>query len=218
MLSTALFSHRYVPARMPGARERLIIVLHGLGDSLNGFSFLPQALNLPDFSYLMLNAPDDYYGGFSWYDFGGENRALSSPGIVRSRGLLLRLLEELQGQGVEAADVHLFGFSQGCLMAVDAGLRCPEVLGGICGVSGYVGVPDEYPEKLSAVARQQKFLITHGVRDPMVPFGPAAEQFAELQKLGVPLEFKIYDKDHTILPEELEDIRAWFLGLEEKMK
>jgi predicted esterase len=47
----------------------------------------------------------------------------------------------------------------------------------------------------------------------MVPFGPAAEQFAELQKLGVPLEFKIYDKDHTILPEELEDIREWFLKI-----
>ena len=61
--------------------------------------------------------------------------------------------------------------------------------------------------------RSQKFLITHGVRDPMVPFGPAAEQFAELQKQGVPLEFKIYDKEHTILPEELGEIREWFDGL-----
>jgi phospholipase/carboxylesterase len=214
MLSTRLFTYRYVPAPAPGARERLIVVLHGLGDSLNGFSFLPQALKLPEFSYLMLNAPDDYYGGFSWYDFGGQGNPVSSRGIVRSRQLLLELIGELKGQGVGAADIHLFGFSQGCLMAVDVGLRCPEVLGGICGVSGYVGFPGEYPEKFSAVAREQKFLLTHGVRDAMVPFGPAAEQFAELQKLGVPLEFKIYDKDHTILPEELEDIRGWFLGLE----
>ena len=213
MLTTRLLTHRYVPAKAPGAHERLIIVLHGLGDSLNGFSFLPQALNLPEFSYLMVNAPDDYYGGFSWYDYGGENRALSNPGILRSRKLLLDLIGELEGQGMAAADIHLFGFSQGCLMAVDVGLRCPQVLGGICGVSGYVGFPEEYPEKLSDVARRQKFLITHGVRDPMVPFGPAAGQFAELQKQGVPLDFKIYDKDHTILPEELADIREWFLGL-----
>ena len=213
MLTTQLLTHRYVPATHPGARERVIIVLHGLGDSLNGFSFLPQALRLPEFSYLIVNAPDDYYGGFSWYDFGGENRALSTPGIERSRTLLLKLIVELQGQGVAAGDIHLFGFSQGCLMSVDVGLRCPQVLGGICGVSGYVGVPEEYPEKLSDVVRQQKFLITHGVRDPMVPFGPAAEQFAELQKQGVPLEFKIYDKEHTILPEELGEIREWFDGL-----
>jgi phospholipase/carboxylesterase len=214
MISTRLLTHRYVPAATPGPRERLIVVLHGLGDSLNGFSFLPQALRLPAFSYLLVNAPDDYYGGFSWYDFGGQGNPVSNPGIARSRGLLLQLIDELKGQGLEASDIHLFGFSQGCLMAVDVGLRCPQVLGGVCGVSGYVGFPGEYPAQFSAVAGQQKFLITHGVRDLTVPFGPAAEQFAELQKQGIPLEFKIYDKDHTLLPEELGDIREWFLGLE----
>jgi phospholipase/carboxylesterase len=214
MITTRLFSHRYVPAPQPGSRERLILVLHGLGDSLNGFSFLPQALRLPEFSYLLLNAPDDYYGGFSWYDFGGENRALSTPGIKRSRKLLLSLIEELEGQGMAASDIHLFGFSQGCLMSVDVGLHSPKILGGICGVSGYVGVPEEYPAGLSPAAPQQHFLITHGTGDPMVPFGPAAGQFAELQKIGIALDFRIYDKAHTILPEELEDIREWFLSLE----
>lgn len=213
MPSTRLFTHRYVPAPAPGPRERLIVVLHGLGDSLHGFSFLPQALKLPEFSYLMLNAPDDYYGGFSWYDFGGQGNPVSHPGITRSRELLLNLIGELKGQGMEATDIHLFGFSQGCLMAVDVGLRCPEMLGGICGVSGYVGFPEEYPQKFSPAARRQRILITHGVQDMTVPFGPAAEQFAELQKQGIPLEFKVYDKGHTMLPEEIEDIREWFLGL-----
>jgi phospholipase/carboxylesterase len=189
-----------------------MIVLHGLGDSLDGFAFLPQALDLPDFSFLGVNAPDSYYGGYSWYEYQGD----SATGILRSRQLLLDLIEELQGQGVEAADIHLFGFSQGCLMAVDVGLRCPQVLGGICGVSGYVAFPEEYPAAFSAVARLQKFLITHGTRDPMIPFGPAAAQFAELEKQGIPLDFRVYDKDHTILPEELADIREWFMGLEKK--
>jgi phospholipase/carboxylesterase len=209
MISTRLFKHRYVPAPAPGPRPRLIVVLHGLGDSLNGFAFLPQALRLPEFSYLMVNAPDAYYGGFSWYEHAGD----ASPGILRSRQLLLGLIGELEEQGVGASDIHLFGFSQGCLMAMDVGLRCSKKLGGICAVSGYIGVPFEYPEAFSAVAKEQKFLVTHGVRDAMVPFGPAAAQFAELQKQGIPIEFKIYDKEHTILPEELEDIREWFAGL-----
>jgi phospholipase/carboxylesterase len=213
MLTTRLLSHRYVPATAPGAHERVMVVLHGLGDSLNGFSFLPQALRLPEFSYLMVNAPDDYYGGFSWYDFGGQGNPVSHAGIRRSRGLLMGLIEELEAQGVTADHIYFFGFSQGCLMATDVGLRCPKVLGGICGVSGYVGLPEEYPEQFSAVARQQKFLITHGVSDPMVPFGPAAQQFAELQKLGIPLDFRIYEKVHTLLPEELDEIREWFAGL-----
>ena len=92
MLNTQSLESRYYPARgADHARERVIIVLHGLGDSLHGFSFLPQALNLPGFSYLMVNAPDPYYGGYSWYDFGGDPQ----PGQRRSRALLLDLIEEI---------------------------------------------------------------------------------------------------------------------------
>lgn len=211
MLNTELFESRYVPPLRPpadGGPERVMIVLHGLGDSLHGFSFLPQALNLPGFSYLILNAPDAYYGGYSWYDYGADPR----PGIERSRDLLLDLIEELKAQGVAPSDLFFFGFSQGCLMAVDVALRAPDVLGGVCGASGYVGLPEEYPEHLSPAAKSQRILITHGTGDTMVPFEPAMRQFKALSGMGVNLEMKVYDKPHTILPEELADIRSWFWG------
>ncbi len=206
MLTTMLFQHRYVPARQKGNRERVLIVLHGLGDSLHGFSFLPEALNVAEFSYLFLNAPDDYYGGYSWYDYPGN----SATGIRRSRELLFKLLDELKKRGIASSDIFLFGFSQGCVMSVDLGLRSPEILGGVCGVSGYVAFPEEYPAAFSPAAPGQKFLITHGYSDPMVPFEPSARQFQQLQKMGISLEFQPYDKVHTILPEELNIIAAWF--------
>ncbi len=205
MLNTSLFAHRYIPARTPGVRERVVVVLHGLGDSLNGYHFLPEALRLPELSYLLVNAPDAYYGGYSWYDYSGDMR----PGVVRSRDLLLSLLEELQDQGVRAEDVFLFGFSQGCLMVTDVALRAPHVLGGVVGVSGYVAFPEEYPEALSPVARDQKILITHGRLDPVVPFDPAARQFRQLRDLGIDLEVRVYDKEHTMLMEELAAISDW---------
>ncbi len=208
MITTRHFQHRYVPARKKGEREKIMIVLHGLGDSLRGFSFLPEALRIDEFSYLMLNAPDPYYGGFSWFDYQGDFR----PGVLRSRGLLFKLLAELKEQGVAAEEVFLFGFSQGCLMATDFGLRCGEILGGVCGVSGYVAFMEEYPEKFSPVAKEQRFLITHGRQDPIVRFEPASYQFERLKSFGLSLEFRAYDKDHTILPEELNDIAAWFRG------
>jgi phospholipase/carboxylesterase len=209
MLTSRVFRHRYVPARLPdtgaGGRERVVIVLHGLGDSLNGYFFLPEALGIPELSYLLINAPDAYYGGYSWYDYMGD----SGPGIVRSRGLLRELLGELEEQGVSPADVYLFGFSQGCLMAVDAGLRGEAALGGIVGVSGHVAFAAEYPAAFSPSARDQKFLITHGRLDPVIPFEPARKQYHDLRKLGIDLDFVAYDKDHTMLREELDDIAAW---------
>ncbi len=205
MLNTSRFTHRYLPARAPGPRERVLVVLHGLGDSLNGYRFLPDALRIPELSFLLVNAPDAYYDGYSWYDYRGDMR----PGVTRSRDLLLALLDELQDQGVEARDIFLFGFSQGCLMVTDVALRAPVVLGGVVGVSGYVAFPEQYPDALSPVARDQKILITHGRLDPVVPFEPAARQFRQLRDLGLDLDLVVYDKEHTMLMEELNAISDW---------
>src|SRR6266702_562368 len=83
-----------IPAREAGSR-RLMIMLHGLGDSLEGFRWLPEALNLPWLNYLLVNAPDEYYGGYSWYDFAGN----ITPGVARSRKLLVSLLDEQRAKG-----------------------------------------------------------------------------------------------------------------------
>jgi phospholipase/carboxylesterase len=213
MLKTALFQHKYVPAPRPGPEEKVLVMLHGLGDSLHGFTWMPGELRLENLSYLLVNAPDDYYGGFSWFDFSGGGQYMENavPGILRSRKLLNELLRELVAHGIKPGNIILAGFSQGCLMALDVGLRTDLVLGGICGVSGWLAFEEEYPAAFSSVARRQKILATHGKRDPLLPYAKVETQYAHLKALGLDLTFKGYDKDHTILPEELLDIRKWLL-------
>lgn len=211
MAKSALFEHVYFPARMPGPKEKLLVVFHGLGDSLNGFTWMPQEMRLDSLSYLLVNAPDDYYGGYSWFDFtgGGADMGPAIAGIKRSRGLISQLLAELETQGLAPEDILLFGFSQGCLMALDAGLRYGKRLGGIVGVSGWLAFQEEYPAAFAPVAKDQAFLVTHGLRDPILSFRNSEAQCVFLKQHGINLVFQRYDKDHTILPEELRDIRAW---------
>ena len=208
MIATALFTHRYFPARRPGPEEKLMVFLHGLGDSLDGFTWMPSEMGLDNLSYLLVNAPDEYYGGFSWFDFMGD-KAVAAKGMLRSRGLLAGLLGELVEQGVKPGNLLLGGFSQGCLMALDAGLRTGLRLGGICGISGWLAFQEEYPAAFSPMAREQKFLLTHGTRDPVLPYAVTKVQAEFLVAQGIDLEFRTYDKDHTILPGELADIRKW---------
>jgi phospholipase/carboxylesterase len=211
LLKTSLFTHKFVPAKAPGPRERVMVVFHGLGDSLHGFTWMPSALGLDGLSYLLVNAPDDYFGGFSWFDFtgGGADMAAAIAGIKRSRDLIGRLLGEIEDQGVAASDTFLFGFSQGCLMALDAGLRYGKRLGGVVGVSGWLAFQEEYPAAFSPAAREQSFLVTHGFRDPLLPCRVTEAQCAFLEGQGIDLAFKAYDKEHTMLPEEVADIREW---------
>src|SRR5690242_20250626 len=160
-----MLEHEFIPAQDKSSR-RLWIMMHGLGDSIDGYRWLPEAMQLPWMNYLLANAPDEYYGGYSWFDFAGD----IVPGVQRSRKLLFELIDAQRGKGFAADQIVLGGFSQGCLMSIDIGLRYPHRLAGIVGISGYVCEPEKLVKELSPVAREQRLLITHGTRDPMIPF------------------------------------------------
>src|ERR1700743_3886383 len=106
----------FIPAAEQNSR-RIFIMLHGLGDSAAGCRWLPPALDLPWMNYLLVNAPDEYYGGFSWYDYAGDQRT----GGLRSRKLLFEFLDAQRAAGFPTDQTILSGFSQGCLMTLDVG-------------------------------------------------------------------------------------------------
>jgi phospholipase/carboxylesterase len=199
---------RLVPSRTTGSRD-LMFVLHGLGDSLDGYEWFPEALRIDRLNYLLVNAPDEYYGGFSWYDFAGD----PGPGIRRSRKLLGQLLEAQVAAGFPSAQTFLFGFSQGCLMTLETGLRDPHKLAGLIGISGYVFDLERLLAELSPVAREQRILMTHGTLDPIIPFAKVREQAGQLQAAGLKLEWHQFNKPHTIAGEaELEVIRSFVVA------
>lgn len=182
---------------------RLLITLHGLGDSMDGYRWLPEMLNLPALNHLLVNAPDPYYGGYSWYDFAGD----PGPGIRRSRQELFELLREWSKK-FAPEQVYLFGFSQGCLMTLDVGLRYPHRLAGLIGVSGYVFEPDQIARELSPVARSQRILLTHGTLDTMIPIERVRPQIDLLKAAGLRIAWHEFAKNHTIAGEqELSVIR-----------
>lgn len=192
-----------IPAAEKNSR-RVFVVLHGLGDSMDGWRWLPPTLNLPWLNYLLVNAPDEYYGGRSWFDFPGD----IAPGVHRSRKLLFELLDALRAKNFPADQITLGGFSQGCLMSIEAGLRYPHRLAGIVGISGWVFEMDRLIRDLTPVARSQRLLITHGRFDPLLSFAETQQQVRQLKAAGLNVEWRDFPKEHTIYgAEELAVIR-----------
>jgi phospholipase/carboxylesterase len=185
--------------------KKFLVVLHGRGDSLDGFRWLPEALGL-EINYLLVNAPDPYYTGYSWYGLPPNQK----PGVDRSRLLLEQLFCELETQGVASSDVALLGFSQGCLMALEWGARTPKQLAGFVGISGYCLDPDAIIAEQSPASQQTRWLITHGHQDSVLDFTRTEQQMLTLKNAGWPLEFKGFAKDHTIDDQsELPLLRAF---------
>jgi phospholipase/carboxylesterase len=194
-----------IPAADKNSR-RIFVVLHGLGDSIEGWRWVPQTLGLPWLNYLLVNAPDEYYGGWSWFDFPGD----IVPGIQRSRKLLFELLDDLRAKGFAADQITLGGFSQGCLMALETGLHYPHRLAGIVGISGWVYELDTLLRDLTPVAKSQRLLVTHGQFDPLLPFAETQAQVRRLQAAGLSVEWHEFPKEHTIYgAEEVAVIREF---------
>ena len=190
-----------VPARERNSK-RVMVMLHGLGDSIEGYRWLSEAMNLPWLNYLLVNAPDDYYGGYAWFDL---NDVL--PGVQRSRKLLFEVLDDLRARGFPTEETTFGGFSQGSLMAVEVGLRYPRRFAGIVGLSGWVCEPETLLQELSPVARQQRLLLTHGTGDPLLPIAQVRPQIQPLKAAGINVEWCEFDKVHTIIDEEIALVR-----------
>jgi phospholipase/carboxylesterase len=195
-----------IPAHDRSSR-RLWIMLHGLGDSIDGYRWMPEAMDLPWMNYLLVNAPDEYFGGYSWFDFAGD----MTPGVLRSRKLLFKVLDEQHAAGFPIEEMIVGGFSQGCLMALDVGLRYPQAPAGIVGISGWVYEPEQLIQQLPPDGRARRILMTHGTLDPMVPFAAVRDQVSLLTKAGLQIEWHEFQKAHTIAGEEELDILRGFV-------
>lgn len=198
----------FVPAAEAGSRW-LMVVLHGLGDSMEGYRWLPGEMGLPWLNYLLVNAPDPCFTGYSWFDFPGD----PTPGVRRSYQLLAELLDARRAAGFPTAQTYLFGFSQGCLMTWVTGVKYPHRLAGCVGISGFLPDPEALLREKSPVAHEQKFLITHGTLDPLLPFAAAKAQALHMKAAGLHVEWHEFPKAHTIAGEaEMAVIRRFVEG------
>jgi phospholipase/carboxylesterase len=210
-ISTKNFSFEFQPAsaRIPRSEQRLMIVLHGRGDSLRPFRELREELRIPGMNYLLLNAPRKYDGGYSWYAFPPNQK----NGILKSRAKLLSLMDELQEQGWNSREIFFFGFSQGCLMSVDMGLHFTQPLAGIIGVSGYVYFFRNWKKTLPSAAFHTPWLMTHGIFDDALGIGDTRGHVKQMHSVGLPILWKEFNKDHEIDQEiEAPMIRNWILA------
>ena len=195
--------HIYIPSKTPS--KKLMIILHGRGDSSHGFTFLPEYLNIDDMNYILLDAPYDYYDGFSWYDLPPNQW----EGIKYSRKLLTDILDSLFEKQFNAHESFLFGFSQGSLLTFEFGARYEKVLAGYIAVSGYIYDANKLLQEMNQNVKTSRWLCTHGTHDDVLPFNTSKAQVEVLQNGGFDIEFKSYNKTHTIAEDELMMLAEW---------
>jgi phospholipase/carboxylesterase len=199
-----------------------VIVMHGLGADGNDFVPVCEMLSLAPVGavrFVFPHAPvrpvtiNNGYQMRAWYDiFGfGGGHAEDEAGLRASQAIIDGLVAREQARGIEASRIVLAGFSQGCAMALMTGLRHPQALAGIVGLSGYLPLADKTAAEASAANRQVPIFLAHGTHDPIVAVARAAATRDALRALGHDVEWHEYPIEHTVSLPEIADLNRWLL-------
>jgi len=193
----------FIPSKVPS--KKLMIILHGRGDSSDGFTSLPPFLDLDEMNYLLLDAPFEYFTGYSWYQLPPDQL----PGIEYSSKMLAEVLDEVFREEFNADESFLFGFSQGALLTFEFGARYAKVLAGYIAVSGYIYDEEKLLAEMNPDVNDGQWLCTHGLYDEVLPYQTSQKQIKHLQDGRFKITFDSYPKDHSIDSDELSMIREW---------
>jgi len=147
----------------------------------------------------------------AWYDilgFGGASGEDES-GLRESQVIVDGLVAQQVGVGIPASRIVLAGFSQGCAMALMAGLRYRQRLAGIAGLSGYLPLAGLTAAERSDANRDVPVFLAHGRQDGIVAIARAEASRDALVALGYAVEWHEYPIEHTVSVEEVADLGRW---------
>ena len=195
-----------------------IIWLHGLGADGHDFEPIVNELNTTQaIRFIFPHAPSmpvTVNNGMSmpaWYDITSAqiDNKQDEAGIRKSQQSVLALIEREIQRDISSSNIILAGFSQGGAIALHTGLRYEKPLAGIMGLSTYLPLIDSVKDEIHQANKNTPILLAHGKHDPVVPFNLAEKTKTFLDELNYTTELYSYVMEHSVCPEEVNDISGW---------
>jgi phospholipase/carboxylesterase len=200
--------------------EWAVIWLHGLGADGRDFEpIVPElvAKSWPGIRFVFPHAPvravtvNRGMRMRAWYDILGVEIAArqDEAGVRESIGMIEKLVERETQRGIASERVLLAGFSQGGAIALAAGLRHSQRLGGIVALSTYLPLAELGDAEFDAANRNVPIFMAHGSADPVVPEALGAKSRDFLRARGYEVDWHSYRMPHSVCAEEIEDLARW---------
>lgn len=196
-----------------------VIWLHGLGADGHDFEPLVPALGITTPTrFIFPHAPVrpvTINGGMAmraWYDIltPALVRVEDDAGILESELMIADLIKRENERGVPTENIVLAGFSQGCAMTLHTGLRYPDKLAALIGLSGYLPLADRAAPHWAPANQSTPIFLAHGSHDPVVALERGQSTERLLVSHGYTVDWHTYPMPHSVCPEEVHDI-AHFL-------
>jgi len=196
-------------------KPRLVVVLcHGYGGDGKDISAL--AINwqrfLPDAIFLCPNAPEICSinpQGYQWFDLSSEKEEIIfEKSLVAEEKLNIFLDQVLNNLQLETKNLALVGFSQGCMISIQTGIKKKEQINSLVGYSGKIINMEHLSDNINS---KPKIFLMHGENDTIVSPTHLLEAKEYLKKQGINVKTKMFKNCEHRIPVEGSSLGLGFL-------
>lgn len=177
------------------ARLPMIVAIHGLGDSPEGFVGLLEDFARPA-RIIVPRAPEPYYGGFGWFPLDS-----TAAQIRRRADQLAASIRRWTSERPTIGLPVITGFSQGGMLSFSVAVLHPETVRASIPIAGRL--PEELvPSAPRAGITYPRVHAMHGTDDDLIPVTAGRAAIRVLQSRGFPADdLEEYPAvPHTITP------------------
>ena len=191
-----------------------IILLHGYGGDGNDISAL--TLNwrrfLPDTIFLCPNAPEKCSvnpTGYQWFDLSSDDEDhIYKQSLIAEKKIQNYILEINNFYKIKNSNICLSGFSQGCMMSINVGLKSKEKFNCIVGFSGKIL---NMRELLKKIISKPKMFLLHGDMDTIVSPMHLLESKNFFMKIDYNIKTKLLNNCEHTIPIEASSLALEFI-------
>jgi len=194
--------------------KQAIILCHGYGGDGKDISSL--AINwqrfLPNSIFLCPNAPEVCSinsQGYQWFDLTSEKEEIIlEKSLIAEEKLSLFLDQVLDNLQLETKNIALVGFSQGCMIAIQTGIKKKIQINCLIGYSGKIINQSHLSNNINS---KPKIFLMHGEFDTIVPPIHLLEAKEYLRNNGINVKIKMFKNCEHKIPVEGSSLGLEFL-------
>ena len=203
-----------VPTLSKNKPRQVVILCHGYGGDGKDISTL--AINwqrfLPDAIFLCPNAPEVCSvapQGYQWFDLTTEKEEIIlEKSLIAEEKLSIFLDQVFDNLQLEPNNSALVGFSQGCMIGIQVGLKKTKKINCLIGYSGKVINQKHLSENINS---KPKIFLMHGAKDTIVSPTHLLEAKEYLVNHGIKIKTKLLKNCEHKIPVEGSSLGLGFL-------
>jgi predicted esterase len=187
----------------PSDARRVVILVHGRGDSADGILSLADAFAVPDVAWLAPQA-----AGRSWYPYSFlAPLQQNEPGLSSGLRVIGRLVNALTTKRIPAERIVLMGFSQGACLTQEFAARNTRRYAAVVGLSGGLIGPPGTPRNYDGTFDGTPVFLGCSDVDPHIPVDRVHESAEVFRRMGADVDERIYPRmGHTVNQDEIETV------------